>query len=117
MAAVEEEGSEELTNSLLIWEFVAQIDQAIRANAEDAKEYLDPASKHSNIIEKHCSNLARAYQERYSSTSPDPDNKGCYVSGLEAVDVNFYLHYVVAHMPTLLNQEGFKNAHKYHWLL
>lgn len=130
VAAVEEDGSEELTNSLLIWESVAQIDLAMRANAEDAKEYLDPVSKYFNIIEKHCSNLAQAYQARYSSTSPDPDNEGCYVSGLEAVDVNFYLHYVVAHMPTLLkrfvptglsigdlSQEGFENAHKYHRLL
>ena len=104
MAAVEEEGNEELINSLLIWKSVAQIDQAMKANAEDAKEYPDPASKYFNIIEKHCFNLAEAYKERYSSTSPDPDNKGCYVSGLEAVDINFYLHYVVAHMSTLLKR-------------
>ena len=130
VAAVEEEGSEDLCNSLLIWESVARIDLAMRANANDAKEYLDPASKYFNIIEKHCSNLAQAYQARYSSTSPDPDNIGCYVSGLQPVDVNFYLHYVVAHMPALLkrfvptglsigdlSQEGFENAHKYHRLL
>ena len=130
VTAVEEEGSKELTNTLLIWEAVAQIDLAMRAKGNAAQQYLDPASKYFNVIEKCCSDLAEAYQARYSSTSPDPDNDGCFVSGLDAVDVNFYLHYVVAHMPTLLkrflptgvsigdlSQEGFENAHKYYRLL
>ena len=102
----------------------------MRANSEQAKKYLDPASEYFNVIEKLCSDLSTAYQKRYSVASPDPENEGCFQSGLDAVDVNFYIHYVVAHMPSLLkrfvpmglsigdlSQEGFESSHKYHRLI
>ena len=130
VAAVEEPDSDDLRYSLEVWESVYQIDQAMRANSEHAKKYLDPASEYFNVIEKLCSDLSTAYQKRYSVASPDPENEGCFQSGLDAVDVNFYIHYVVAHMPSLLkrfvpmglsigdlSQEGFESSHKYHRLI
>jgi hypothetical protein len=120
VASAEEPGSQELIISLTVWESVYNIDQAMRANHAKAKEYLEGGGKQS--IRELCHSLMDAYQHRYATTS---QNGEVFEAGLEASDVCFYLHYVVAHLPSLLerfvaqglslgdlSQEGFENAHK-----
>ena len=128
VASAEKANSHELTQSLEVWESVYTIDQAMRANHEKAKAFLDGGG--AVHITELCSALSFAYQNRYASTSPDPNNAGLFEVGLEATDVCFYLHYVVAHLPALLlrfveqglsvgdrSQEGFENSHKHHRLI
>ena len=130
VASVEEEGSQEKVLSLKIWSSVSEIDQGMRAKHEEAQQYLQQETEYSTKIQLLCHNLAEAYSQRYSCAVDDPENEGKHLASLDAAAVNFYLHYVLAHMPTLmerfvgqglsigdLSQEGFENAHKLHRLI
>ena len=114
--------------SHVIWSNLLWFDEAMRASAEDVtKTYTQAALK------THMDSFTSAYTSRYSELRPYTDPKGCctspdtcrcpktYKPQLVATDINYYLHTIVCHLPSMLDrhgalgylsQEGFEASHK-----
>ena len=111
-----------------MWADLLWFDQAMRASAEDVTKTYTPAA-----LKSHMDSFTLAYTNRYAELRPYVDPAGCCSSPdtcrcprafrktLEAGDVNYYLHTIVCHLPSMLDrhgalgylsQEGFEASHK-----
>lgn len=111
-----------------IWSSLLWFDDAMRASAEDVTTTYTPAA-----LKTHMDSFTSAYTSRYAELKPYVDPAGCCTTPdtcrcpktfrkvLVASDINYYLHTILCHLPSMLDrhgalgylsQEGFEASHK-----
>ena len=101
---------------------------SMRASAEDVTKTYTPAA-----LKTHMDSFTSAYTSRYAELKPYIDPAGCcstpdtcrcpkaFRKVLVASDINYYLHTILCHLPSMLDrhgalgylsQEGFEASHK-----
>ena len=111
-----------------IWSSLLWFDEAMRASAEDVTKTYTPAA-----LKTHMDSFTSAYTSRYAELKPYIDPAGCcstpdtcrcpkaFRKVLVASDINYYLHTILCHLPSMLDlhgalgylsQEGFEASHK-----